>query len=597
MNKKVLTKIKLLILIVVICLGVWFLGISPILTFRSNEEKLTKAAKRYYELNPDKLPTGERVRTLYLNTLYKESYIENDFKMPYTGKICSIEKSWVKVVRDNDDYKYYTYLDCGTLKSNIDHDGPKITLNGDTDITVDYGEKFNDPGIKSVVDNVDGKIKVENAEIKGEVDTNKPGSYIVQYIALDSLNNKSVVERKVKVVKRLNQIVKKALGKEKYYKGFNPNNYLYFSNNLFRIIGIDGNNVKIVSNNNVSFVNYDGIDKWFKYYDSNLTDSAKKLIVKNKYCNMTYDGKDLNVNKCSSYGNRTKYGLVSIDDINNTISADNSFLLNKSITWLSNLKNKNEAYAFKNGYGDVDGYAHSFYKMHNLAVRPVITIDGNTLIKRGNGTYNNPYLLTDFVKTKKDEKINTRYAGEYISYSGYLWRIQGVEKDGTTKIILDSSLYDDNQDLIKIYYDDSIKNKQYNPSEKGNVGYYINNNVSKYIDTKYFVKHQIDVPIYKGEPAYGKEVGTKNYSVKISAPNMYEMYSASSDFFLIKSYWLINSSKTKSEIPGVSETGSMMYGDGSTYYEYGIRPVAYLKESTVITSGKGTILDPFTIKK
>lgn len=70
-------KTKLLIAIVVIVLFIWFLGISPFLKFHQNEEKLTSAAKRYFEINIDKLPVGERVKTLSLNILYKESYLEN----------------------------------------------------------------------------------------------------------------------------------------------------------------------------------------------------------------------------------------------------------------------------------------------------------------------------------------------------------------------------------------------------------------------------------------------------------------------------------------------------------------------------------------
>ena len=158
MNNGVFKKIMIIVVIVIIALGIWFLGVSPILQFHKNEEKLTEAAKRYFELNKDRLPAGERVRTLSLNTLYKESYLDGDFKMPYTGKVCSLTNSWVKVSKVNGEYKYYTYLDCGVLKSNIDHDGPVITLEGDSEITLNVGDKYEELGIKSVVDANDGKL-------------------------------------------------------------------------------------------------------------------------------------------------------------------------------------------------------------------------------------------------------------------------------------------------------------------------------------------------------------------------------------------------------------------------------------------------------
>lgn len=597
MNKSKIINYKLLITIIIVAIFIWFLVISPVITFHSNEKQLMEAAKRYYDLNSDKLPVGERVKTLSLNVLYKEAYLKNDLKAPYSGKVCSLEKSWVKVVHNDGEYRYYTYLDCGLLKSTVDHKGPVIKLNGDQNIVINVGDKFKDPGVKSVTDNTDGKMDIKNVKTKSNLDTKKIGNYEIEYSISDSLNNKTVIVRNVTVVRKLNNTVKKALGKEKYYKGIDADNYLYFSNNLYRILSIDGDNVKIVSATDISFVNYDGIDEWFKYYESNLTSNSKKLIIKNKYCNMSVSEKDLGSTSCKSYGKKTKFGMLSIDDINNSIKDGDSYLIQKSITWTANKNGEKNAFAFRNQFNNTDSKYYSFEKTHNLGVRPVLTIDGNTLIIEGDGTSSNPYVLTDYVKLQKNSKINTRYVGEYISYSGYLWRIQGVESDGTTKIILNQSLYDDNGELISLYYDDKIKNTQYNPEEKGNVGYYINNYASKYIDTSYFTKHQIEVPIYNGEPSYKKQVSINKYKVKISSPNMYDMYSASTLNASTKSYWLLNSSKSKTEIPGVSETGSIMYGSASVYYSYGIRPVVYLKDGIVVTSGKGTISEPFIIKK
>ena len=76
MSKKLLGKIKFLITIAIICLFVWFLVISPMLTFKKYETTFKEAAERYFELNSNQLPTGERVKTLSLNALFKESYLK-----------------------------------------------------------------------------------------------------------------------------------------------------------------------------------------------------------------------------------------------------------------------------------------------------------------------------------------------------------------------------------------------------------------------------------------------------------------------------------------------------------------------------------------
>ncbi len=596
MKNNPLVKYRFLIVIFVVALFIWFLIISPMMTFHKNESIMIEAAKRYYELNEDKLPVGERVKTLSLSVLYNESYIKDDFKAPYSGKICSLEKSWIKVSKKNGEYKYYAYLDCGILKSTIDHKGPSIKLNGDEEITINVGDRYKELGVKSVVDNTDGTMKKESVEIKSNVNTDKIGTYNVTYTAFDSLNNKTIVTRKVKVVKKLNETVKKQLKNDTYYKGTEPNNYIYFSNVLFRILKISDNNVVIVSDSDVSNVNYDSIDKWFNYYDSNLTESAKKLIVKSKYCNMKINDKNINVTNCNSYSKKTNYGLLSMTDINNTLDNGESYLLAGTITWTSNIVDNKNYYAFRNIFYNSDSIYYAFDKRHNLGIRPVITIKGDTLIEDGDGSYDKPYVLTDYVNLDKNSELNKRFAGEYFKYSDYLWRIQGVESDGTTKAICDQSIFN-GLEPVRVNYGESIKNRIYNSQEKGNVGYTINNVTSKYIDTSYIVNHNIHVPIYNNEPSYGNEVSSKRYKVKISSPNMYDMYSAASNNPFSKSYWLINSSKSSSEVPGISDTGAVMYGNASVNYSYGIRPVVYFNKNVIVTGGKGTIDNPYIIKK
>ena len=147
-------------------------------------------------------------------------------------------------------------------------------------------------------------------------------------------------------------------------------------------------------------------------------------------------------------------------------------------------------------------------------------------------------------------------------------------------------------------YDEKLTgNLTYNPKQHGNIGYIINNRSSEFIDTKYFVNHEIEVPIYKEEPNYGKEVDTKKYETKIFAPNMYEMFGATTDAPLIFSYWMVNSTISEVENPGMSEIGAVMYGTDSTYETYGIRPAAYFAKGVVINSGKGTKDKPFIVEK
>ena len=590
-------KMKIAITIAIIGLFVWFLIVSPMITFHRNEKKAEEAAKRYFDLYSNELPVGERVKTIGLGTLYDKSLLKEDVFIPYSKKTCSISNSWIKVKRVNGEYKYYTYLECGILTSVVDHKGPEIRLQGDKDITVDLGTKYTDPGIKSVVDNSDGKLNVKDVTIKGKVDTSKVGVYEINYIAFDSLNNKTIVTRTVTVVQKLASTVKQATGKVDYYLGMNPKNYIYFSNMLFRIIGVNGNDVKIVADKDIANVNYDAIDEWFKYYEAHLTDASKKLIVEAKYCNMDITDKTLDTTQCNNYSVKKKFGILSIDDINRAKAVDGNYLERRTITWLSNSKDTKNAYANRiYFYGTTSNYM-AFEKVHNFGIRPVITIKGDSLIISGDGTEKNPYKLKDYINVKKNDALNTRTTGEYINYGGMLWRIVDVDKDGTTKVICEQSLYD-GADPVIIAYDEKLTgNLTYNPEQQGNIGYIINNRSSEFIDTKYFVNHEIEVPIYHEEPNYQKEVETKKYKTKIFAPNMYEMFSATTEDPLIFSYWMVNSTISDVENPGMSEIGAVMYGVDSTFETYGIRPAAYFDKNVLVNSGKGTKMNPFTVKK
>lgn len=599
-RKKLIKYLKILGVVLVVVLFLWFLIIHPLLTFRGYENQIEEAAKRYYELNANQLPIGKRVKTLSVQELFDQSYLKEDFYVPFSKKPCSITESWVKVRQEDGEYKYYTYLKCGAISSIVDHDGPKITLNGDDEITIDKGDKYKELGVKSVVDNSDGKLDVNDVVIdSSDVNTNVTGTYEVTYTIKDSLNNQTKKVRKVKVVSRLENIVKQSTNNSGVYTGGNPHNYIYFSGMLFRIVDIDGDNVRIVADEDVSNVNYSAIDEWLEYYYDHITSRSKKYVVKNKYCNMkATDNNISNLDKCSSYTKEVNVSILSASDINQATDKNgDNYLFPDGISWVRNEKDQKTAYATRNVFYGYGTQYMAFSQNYNLGIRPVLTIKGDALVVSGDGTLSNPYSIDDFTYAKTNDKLNSRYSGEYILYSGMLWRIVDVSDDGTTKVIANTTIYNDG-DRVETFYDTDNKAKVYNPEQKGNVGYFINNQVTQYVNTEYFVNKQIEVPIYKNNIKYGEESSTKKYKVKLSAPNMYEMFSAF-DFGseTMKSYWLLNSSRAQYKKAVISDIGVVMYGDLYDYGEYGIRPVGYFDKSCVVVRGNGTLDNPYIITK
>lgn len=594
--KNKLRLIRLTITVVIVGLFVWFLVLSPYITFKQNESEMVKAAKRYYEINLDKLPTGTRISTVTLQTLSRESYIDKDFYVPFSKEPCSITESWVKVKHTDSGYKYYVYLECGVLKSTTDHKGPTITLNGKDEITINKDEKYEELGVKKVVDNTDGKMDVKDVTIdSSKVDTSKVGTYKVTYTALDSFKNKTEKVRTVKVVQELEHTVKKDTNNTGVYTGAVENNYIRFSGNLFRIVSVENGNVKIVAAEDISNVNYSGLDQWLEYYYDHLADSSKEYIVKIKYCNDKVT--DTTTKKCSSYTKEKDVYILSVEDVNNSLdsSTGESYLYPDTIVWLANTKTDKESWTTRNAFINNNNSKYmEFSKDYNFGIRPVITIKGSNLITAGSGTENDPYQIDDMKTGKTDESLNTRYSGEYIEYSNMLWRIVEVEKSGTIKVISNSNVKIGDEERIS--YDENITNKIYNPNQKGNVGYKINQKASDTIDEKYFVKTEIEVPIYKKIAKYNKETTTKKYKVKFHAPDMYDLYSARNSNNLL-SYWLINSSQQENFEYMVSEIGVIYYDEPIEEESAGTRVTGYLNKDCKIVSGKGTEERPYKIAK
>ena len=461
-NNKLKRKIKLLITLAIVAVFVWFVILGPKLSFRSDEKMMEEAAKRYYEINSDKLPTGTRIKTLTLQDLYKGGFLEKDIYLPYSKEPCSLTESWVKTRQENGSYKYYVYLQCGALKSNVDHTGPVIILNGEDEITINKDDKYEELGVKKVTDNQDGTIDVNKVTIdSSKVNTNKNGTYEVTYTISDSFNNKTVKTRKVNVIETISNVVDKNT-KGGIYQGEVENNYIMLSGIKYRIIGRDANsNIKIVTDRDISNVNYNGIDKWLDYFYDNMTSEAKKYIVKSNYCNDTVKKTKADTYKsCESTKNKNVY-ILSLKEINESTNENGySYLYPATISWLSNPSGDKTALTTRNWFSGTTSKVYEFDKKYNFGVRPVVTIKGDSLIKGGNGSEDNPYTFKETKTGKADELLNTRHSGEYISYSNTTFRIVEIASDSTIKVISKDAILENIQ---------SNGTSIYNPKQKNNI--------------------------------------------------------------------------------------------------------------------------------
>jgi hypothetical protein len=102
-------------------------------------------------------------------------------------------------------YKVFFYYEDDTKKYEVvkkikvrDLEPPEIDLIGGKNITIIVGENFKDPGYKAI-DNYDGDI-TNKVKISGDLDTEIIGEYTLTYVVSDNSNNKTSVNRKIKVI-------------------------------------------------------------------------------------------------------------------------------------------------------------------------------------------------------------------------------------------------------------------------------------------------------------------------------------------------------------------------------------------------------------
>ena len=217
-----------------------------------------------------------------------------------------------------------TRLLANKIKENTDGNIDfNLVLKGDKEIFIVKDSEYIEPGC--IATTFDGE-KLE-VRVMGEANAKKSGEYDIEYSA-EYKGVEKKVKRKVIVgenlvtyitnlyedsITRASNNLKKDNTEDKNirYYGANPNNYVRFNNELWRIIGIFGNNVKLIRNDRLGWLSWDtsestvnsgyGINQWGESKDTSGN---------------IYEGADLQV-----YLNKMYYGGIEVtcyNDLNNT---------------------------------------------------------------------------------------------------------------------------------------------------------------------------------------------------------------------------------------------------------------------------------------
>ena len=567
---------------------VWDKYYAKLEMFKKEEKEFLNSVETYYSYRNQYLPEAGETREITLEELYLQKQI-NALHVPGSKKMCNPD-SWVRVYNDNGEYKYTVYLECGKYKSKVDSKGPVITLNGKKTIYLLLNSKYEELGVKKVEDNEDGEIDLNKVIIdSSKVNTSKVGEYDVTYTVTDSSLNETVVKRKIKVTKGLTATVKDVTSStDGYY--ISSNNYLLFSGMLWRIVRVnEDGTIKIILDANVNNLRVNSnkyengnVDKWLNnvFYEAI---NNKKYLVDSNYCVGTINSLSDYQEYCSTKVKR-KVGLLDISEY---------YRVEKNVG--------DKLYLIGNSIGDkmaevpyADNINEGISTDILAPIRPVITLSNNLNILSGDGTVDKPYKLNDYSYADKGDYLNTRLIGEYIEYSGFIFKIIGVDKDSNVRVIMDNvwTIQPDNTQVGIISED--VDNWVFNTKEDKNIGYIINNEYIDYIDEKSIIQTEYEIPTNEIGKDYD-QYKTKKVKAKILLPKTYELFAGcgNGDY----GYVNIDVSTNEKNIYFTNATNNNTFEfTNNSINKYGIKALITLKKELKISSGNGTINKPYKLK-
>lgn len=582
----------------------WTFYFSKYQQFNKQEKEFLEAVTRFYSLNQQYLPKKGETREMTLQDLYDGEHI-SDLYVPRTRKLCD-SNSWVRVYQnESGEYEYNVYLKCGKLESKGDHTGPEITLNGEENMVISLGSQYQEPGISKVYDKEDGTLDPNSVTIdSSSLNTNKVGTYNITYTVRDKSYNKTVVTRKVTIAQNLTEVVRSHTDESNYYKGLDVDNYLLFSGMLWQIVNVNADgSVKIVSYDDISNITYGQLEEdydksnirdWLNnYFYKALNNPDQYIVSDSNWCLDYADNENAIINTCTNTI-QDKVGLLTISDWNQSKQNNTTYLNTIGSYWL--LTRQNEHYVYTHSM--TSGGIYTMRSTSNLGVKPVVNLKSNLYIVSGNGTNDNPYKLDDYSYGQTNNKIKDRLIGEYVNYSGMLFRISGFDDDKNIKLISADFLGNaTTQKYFYTSYQNEDKIMKFNPSQKGNIGYQLNDQYIDYIDDKLIVSHEYSIYEYDENINYSQYKINSTFKSKLSIPTSFELFSGTNEKMNAQvNYWLLDYVDEKNALMINNANGISFNITEGFYDSNAFKLVFYLKNTATISRGTGTYWDPYLVK-
>ena len=405
-----------------------------------------------------------------------------------------------------------------------------------------------------------------------------------------------------------------------FITGTDPNNYIWYSGKLWRAVSIDpsDNSVKLVTQWNISSLPYNARGNTAfegSYMEQWLNDTSvdgflgnlrepDKFIKTDSAWNATLTTATTKPEKTTMITDAV--GLLNVYEYkmsykNATYSTG---YLNNWLDWwtLSPYDTSSNVRRV-----DYNGRSSSTSSSTNAkGFRPSINLQSGVQIIDGDGTVDNPYRLQGDNDSPTGVLLSTRYSGEYISFGtgeNNLYRIVSHENGTGTKITSaiplkdsgsykelafgDTVTYSKDNTIGTFLNGDYLTNGTYLTSDQVDM---IEDNTTWYLGT---IGDGTNYRLAKYQDATSGSLTTATTTAKVGLLRLGELMAGQFDKYdNTITYWPLTSYST-------SYVRYVRY-DSSNYdrptTSKGFRPAMNLKSNVVITGGKGTKEEPFTIK-
>ena len=296
------------------------------------------------------------------------------------------------------------------------------------------------------------------------------------------------------------------------------NNYLMYSNLLWRIVKInEDNSITLVSDDVVTNLAY-GVDvtydkspivQWLNTVNAskysgilqNNLNRVSDYLVKSSVCTDQVD--DIDSITCKNKNIDYYMGLLSVSDFVKT-GGKKSFVLNKQSFYLANQNEDEEVWTV-----DGDGKLHATSGDAILGIKPTITLSSNIATKSGDGTLDNPYVI--------EEEFG--YFASYVKLGSDVWRVYDVDNKNL-KLVLNDYVKDKDGSKYKAIY--SKQSYRHNDTINGSMAYYLNHTYYNSLSYKeYILNANYDNGYYGEENDYAlKELYLGEIDTKVAIPHI-----------------------------------------------------------------------------